>query len=154
MPRRSRIILPGIPLHIIQRGNNNRQACFYADEDYLADLDWLAEYARSSHCAVHPYVLMTNHVHLLVRSETNSGAGELMKRLGQRCVQYIDRTYRRSGTLWERDKPKIFGPLIVLVISFVESNCCLQPIVERTAQGSCHPKIHEAGWCCTPPAID
>jgi len=100
MPRRPRIILPGIPLHMIQRGNN-RQACFYADEDYLAYLDCLGEYARTSHCAVHAYVLMTNHVHLLVTPETKSGAGELMKRLGQRYVQYTNRTYRRSGTLWE-----------------------------------------------------
>ena len=100
MPRRSRLILPGIPLHIIQRGNN-RQACFYADEDYLAYLEWLGEYAKKSRCTVHAYVLMTNHVHLLVTPQDKSGAGELMKRLGQRYVQYINRTYRRSGTLWE-----------------------------------------------------
>ena len=100
MPRRPRVILPGIPLHIIQRGNN-RQACFYTNEDYRAYLEWFREYAKRSHCAVHAYVLMTNHVHLLVTPQTKDGAGELMKRLGQRYVQYINRTYRRSGTLWE-----------------------------------------------------
>ena len=100
MPRRPRITLPGVPLHVIQRGNN-RQACFYRDADRLVYLDWLHEYALSSGCAVHAYVLMTNHVHLLLTPADSDGAGRLMKRLGQRYVQYVNRTYRRSGTLWE-----------------------------------------------------
>ena len=100
MPRRPRITLPGVPLHLIQRGNN-RQACFYADDDYRVYLDWLEEYAEVSGCAIHSYVLMTNHVHLLVTPKTSQSVGELMKRLGQRYVQYVNRTYRRSGTLWE-----------------------------------------------------
>ena len=100
MPRRPRLILPGIPLHIIQRGNN-RQACFYADEDCRNYLVWLQEYANRNRCAPHAYVLMTNHVHLLVTPQTAEGAGQLMKQLGQRYVQYVNRTYRRTGTLWE-----------------------------------------------------
>lgn len=100
MPRRSRITLGGVPMHIIQRGNN-RQACFFADDDYLAYLQWLGEYAKQSACAIHAYVLMTNHVHLLLTPRRADSAGELMKRLGQRYVQYINRTYERSGTLWE-----------------------------------------------------
>ncbi|MCP3933282.1 MAG: transposase [Bacteroidetes bacterium] len=100
MPRRARIIVPGIPLHIIQRGNN-RQACFFADDDYLFYLDWLKEIADASKCSVHAYALMTNHVHLLITPENADSAGDLMKKLGQRYVQYINRTYKRSGTLWE-----------------------------------------------------
>ncbi len=100
MPRRPRIILPGVPLHLIQRGNN-RQACFFADENYQAYLGWLEEYALQTDCSIHAYVLMTNHVHLLLTSRQVNGAGELKKRLGQRYVQYINRSYRRSGTLWE-----------------------------------------------------
>jgi len=100
MPRRPRIILPEVPLHLIQRGNN-RQACFFAEDDYRVHLDWLAKYASESGCAIHAYVLMTNHVHLLITPSTSKGAGELMKRLGQRYVQYVNRTYLRSGTLWE-----------------------------------------------------
>lgn len=100
MPRRPRLIVPGIPLHIIQRGNN-RQACFFADEDYLFYLDWLREYSKISKCSIHAYVLMTNHVHLLLTPQKKDSAGELMKKLGQRYVQYINRTYKRSGTLWE-----------------------------------------------------
>jgi putative transposase len=100
MPRRPRIVLPGVPLHLIQRGNN-RQACFYVEDDYRFYLEWLQTYARDSGCAVHAFVLMTNHVHLLLTSSTAGGAGAMMKRLGQRYVQYVNRTYRRSGTLWE-----------------------------------------------------
>ena len=100
MPRRSRIIVPDIPLHIIQRGNN-RQSCFFADEDYLFYLDWLKEYAQITGCSIHAYVLMTNHVHLLLTPKKFDSAGNLMRRLGQRYVQYINRSYKRSGTLWE-----------------------------------------------------
>ena len=100
MPRRARLSLPDLPVHIIQRGNN-RQACFFSDEDARFYLDWLGEYAASTQCRLHAYVLMTNHVHLLLTPPTADAAGKLMKALGQRYVQYINRTYRRSGTLWE-----------------------------------------------------
>ncbi len=100
MPRRPRLILPNVPVHLIQRGNN-RQPCFVADEDYSFYLDWLREYAVQAGCHVHAYVLMTNHVHLLVSAGRAEAPGEMMKALGQRYVQYFNRTYRRSGTLWE-----------------------------------------------------
>ena len=100
MPRWARITVPGVSLHLIQRGNN-RQACFFRETDYRLYLEWLAEYSSEASCAVHAYVLMTNHVHLLLTPQTASSASELMKQLGQRYAQYINRTQRRSGTLWE-----------------------------------------------------
>jgi putative transposase len=100
MPRRARLSVAGIPWHIIQRGNN-RSPCFYADEDYSLYLHYLGELSKKFDCAVHAYVLMTNHVHLLLTPEREDGAALLMKHLGQRYVQYINRTYQRSGTLWE-----------------------------------------------------
>ena len=100
MPRRARLSLPGIPWHIIQRGNN-RSVCFQAEEDYQFYLHYLREFAERFGCAIHAYVLMTNHVHLLLTPEREDSAGLLMKHLGQRYVQYVNRTYRRSGTLWE-----------------------------------------------------
>ena len=100
MPRRARIAVPNVPLHMIQRGNN-RQACFFADEDYQFYLEWLLEYATKTGCRVHAFVLMTNHVHLLLSADTADAPGALMKALGQRYVQYVNRIYRRSGTLWE-----------------------------------------------------
>lgn len=100
MPRRARLALPNVPLHIIQRGHN-RQACFFADEDYRNYLHWLGEYAAKTGCLIHAYVLMTNHVHLLISVERSESASALLKALGQRYVQYVNRSYRRSGTLWE-----------------------------------------------------
>lgn len=100
MPRRARLSVAGIPWHIIQRGNN-RSVCFHAEEDYRRYLDDLAEQAKRFGCAIHAYVLMTNHVHLLLTPEKADSAALMMKHLGQRYVQYINRTYRRSGTLWE-----------------------------------------------------
>ncbi|MFC1773499.1 transposase [Pseudomonadota bacterium] len=100
MPRRARITVPGIPWHIIQRGNN-RSACFYTESDYRYYLCTLGEQAEKYGCAIHAYVMMTNHVHLLCTPQHENSAALLMKNLGQRYVQYINRTYRRSGTLWE-----------------------------------------------------
>ncbi len=100
MPRRSRLVLPGVPLHLIQRGNN-RQVCFVADEDFAIYLNWLHQYADETGCRLHAYALMTNHVHLLISADRAQAPGALMKALGQRYVQYFNRTYRRSGTLWE-----------------------------------------------------
>lgn len=100
MPRRSRMWIREVPLHIIQRGNN-RAACFFADEDYRFYLHWLRLNAENYGCAIHAYVLMTNHVHLLLTPQEVGAASRLMQCLGRRYVQYVNRAYRRSGTLWE-----------------------------------------------------
>jgi len=100
MPRRARLAVAGIPWHIIQRGNN-RSPCFYCAADYRRYLHDLSEQAVKYDCQVHAYVLMTNHVHLLLTPEREESASLMMKHLGQRYVQYVNRTYRRSGTLWE-----------------------------------------------------
>lgn len=101
LPRRPRLALPGIPLHLIQRGNN-RQACFFAEDDYRVFLDWLTEYAGKSGCRVHAYVLMTNHVHLLVSTDSATAPGAWMKSLGQRYAEHSNRMNQRNGSLWER----------------------------------------------------
>lgn len=100
MPRLPRLKLPNTPLHIIQRGNN-RSVCFVSDEDCHFYLDHLAEISAKVGVAIHAYVLMTNHVHLLATPQDVDGASQLMKRLGQRYVQHFNRAYRRTGTLWE-----------------------------------------------------
>jgi len=100
MARLPRICLPDIPQHVIQRGNN-RQACFGSDEDYAAYAHWLEEYARKFRVAIHAWVFMTNHVHLLLTPETDDGVSRLMQTLGRKYVRYFNYTYKRSGTLWE-----------------------------------------------------
>jgi putative transposase len=100
MARQARLRLANSPVHVIQRGNN-RSACFHRDGDYLCYLEKLREQSEKYGCAVHAYVLMTNHVHLLLTPEKADGASLLMKHLGQRYVQYFNHMHERSGTLWE-----------------------------------------------------
>ncbi len=100
MPRRPRIKLADVPQHLVQRGVN-REPCFFAEEDCHCYLHCLQEAADDWRCVVHAYALMTNHVHLLVTTGTADGPARLMQSLGRRYVQYINRHYKRSGTLWE-----------------------------------------------------
>ncbi len=100
MPRRPRSDLTGFPLHLIQRGNN-RLACFFSANDHVAYLHWLDRYARRLGVALHAWVLMSNHVHLLLTPPSPAHASRLMQALGRRYVRYVNLTYRRSGTLWE-----------------------------------------------------
>ena len=100
MPRRPRVNLVGHPQHVVQRGHN-REACFFAEEDYRFYLHWLRESARKYGCAVHAYILMTNHVHLLLTPATPLGLPRLMQSLNRRYAQHINRGYRRSGSVWE-----------------------------------------------------
>lgn len=100
MARQPRIILPGQPHHVIQRGNN-RSPIFFADKDYWRYLDWLGEESEKHECAIHAYVLMTNHVHLLVTPSRDDSISNMMQSLGRLYVRYINHKYQRSGTLWE-----------------------------------------------------
>ncbi len=101
MPRLQRIMAAGFPQHVIQRGNN-REACFFAEADYLTYLHWLERAARTYRVAIHAYVLMPNRVRLLATPGLEGGVSKMMQYLGRHYVQYINKTYRRSGTLWER----------------------------------------------------
>jgi len=100
MARPPRFVLPGVPQHVIQRGNN-REPCFFSTEDYLFYLDALHEASLKFGCQVHTYVLMTNHVHLLLTPEHPYAISQVMQSIGLRYVRYINNSYRRSGTLWE-----------------------------------------------------
>ncbi len=100
MARLPRLCIPGIPQHIIQRGVN-RQVCFAAEEDFAAYAHWLRECAVKYHVAVHAWVFMTNHVHLLVTPQDKQSTSRMMQTLGRYYVRYFNRTYCRTGTLWE-----------------------------------------------------
>ncbi len=100
MPRRPRIHIDNLPLHIVQRGHN-REACFFCDTDYQAYLHWLGEAVKEESCALHAYCLMTNHIHLLVTPEHAKSIPSLIIALGRKYVQYINKTYHRTGTLWD-----------------------------------------------------
>ena len=100
MARLPRYFVEGQPQHIIQRANN-REPIFASDEDYLFYLNCLQDAAEQYGCALHAYVLMTNHVHLLVTPETEQSILKALQSIGRRYVQYFNYTYERTGTLWE-----------------------------------------------------
>lgn len=100
MPRKPRFYIAGMPVHVVQRGNN-KQPIFFDDADYRVYMKWLREAAEKYDCAVHAYVLMTNHVHILVTPKDTDGISRMMQYVGRRYVPYINQTYQRSGTLWE-----------------------------------------------------
>ncbi len=100
MARQPRFFAPGLPLHVIQRGNN-RGTLFDQITDYQTYLEWLKEAAQDNGCSIHAYVLMTNHVHLLVTPTHEDSLPKAFQSLGRRYVQYFNKTYERTGTLWE-----------------------------------------------------
>jgi putative transposase len=100
MPRPTRLNLPNIPQHVTQRGNK-RQACFFSDDDYCLYLKLLAASCRRHTCELHAYVLMTNHVHLLITPTTPEGVSLVIRDLGRDFVRIINKIYRRTGTMWE-----------------------------------------------------
>jgi len=100
MPRLPRFVIPGQPQHVIQRGND-RQDIFCAEDDYSFYLEKLGEAAEKYQCDIHAYVLMTNHVHLLVTPQQDNSIGKTMQSLGRYYVQYFNHSYNRTGGLWE-----------------------------------------------------
>jgi putative transposase len=100
MARLPRLTLPGYPHHVIQRGNN-RQAIFAKTADYQRLLDLLEDNARQFDVAIHAYVLMSNHFHLLVTPQSSDGLPQMMQAVGRRYVRYFNDSQQRSGTLWE-----------------------------------------------------
>lgn len=100
MARLPRLDLPHIPQHVVQRGNN-RMPCFFDDTDRLRYLTVLREASLRYDCVVHAYVLMSNHVHLLVTPSTAGVVSCLMQTLGRLYVSTFNARHRRSGTLWE-----------------------------------------------------
>lgn len=100
MARLPRIELPGVPQHVVQRGNN-RLPCFLDDDDRLRYLQLLRESLGQTTCQLHAHVLMDNHVHLLITPNAKGDLGRLMQRLGRKYVQAFNTRHGRTGTLWE-----------------------------------------------------
>ncbi len=100
MPRRRRFCPSGFPVHVIQRGHN-RQICFTSNADIAAYAHWLAEGALKYDVAIHGWVFMTNHIHLLLTPGQDQAISNLMQYLGRLYVRYFNYTYARSGSLFE-----------------------------------------------------
>ena len=122
-------------MHIVRRGHN-REPCFFGEEDYLSYLHWLGEALEEHRCALHAYVLMTNHVHLLLTPKKAAAVPRLVISLGRRYVQYVNRSYRRSGTLWDsRYKSSSIQAQTCLLACqrYVELNPVRAPMVDDPA---------------------
>jgi len=100
MPRQQRYRIPDIPQHVIARGND-RRACFFDPSDYRNYLELLREASARHRCEIHAYVLMTNHVYLLVTPRVSDGISRMMQAVGRRYVQQMNAPYGRTGTLWQ-----------------------------------------------------
>ncbi len=136
MARLPRLHLPGCAQHVIQRGNN-REACFYDEADYKAYLAFLKDAAIKHQVAIHAFVLMTNHVHLLVTPSDEHGTSSMMQTLGRRYVQYFNHIYRRTGTLWEgRYKSTIVDAdaYLLTVYRYIELNPVRAEMVSHASE--------------------
>jgi putative transposase len=137
MARLGRYFIEGQPLHVIQRGNN-RQAIFFADEDYAIYREWLIAAAEECGLKVHAYVLMTNHVHLLATPATTDSLPKTMQSLGRRYVRHINMRERRTGSLWEgryRAAPIDSEEYFVTCCLYIELN----PVRARMVE---HPRAY------------
>ncbi len=136
MARLPRLSLAGVPQHVIQRGNN-RNACFFAEQDYTVYLDKLKEYATKYEVKIHSYVLMTNHTHLLLTPKEKDGTSQLLQSLGRYYVRYINQTHNRTGTLWEgRFKSTLIDSeqYFLLVSRYIELNPVRAKMVKHPAE--------------------
>jgi len=124
MPRKRRFYQPGVPVHAFQRGHN-REPVFFDDQDYLAYLRFLKASADALGCLIHAYVLMTNHVHLLVTPTAANDISLLFQDVGRYFVPYINKTYQRRGSLWEgRHKGHILDSedYFLMCMRYIEMN--------------------------------
>ncbi|GJL66565.1 MAG: transposase [Nitrospirales bacterium] len=136
MPRKLRMIFPGLPHHVVQRGHN-RKAVFVEDSDYQYYLDNLEEGKQRFAVKVYAYCLMTNHVHLVIEptKETKS-VSELMKLLAARQTRWVNKLERRSGSLWEgryKVSPVCRDEYLLQVCRYVELNPVKAKMVREAA---------------------
>lgn len=149
MPRKPRFYLPGVPVHVVQRGNS-RQAVFFEDNDYLAYLTWLSEGAEKHGCLVHAYVLMTNHVHLLLTPATAQSISRTIQYVGRHYVTHVNAVYGRSGTLWEgRHKGCVIGgeDYLLACMCYIELNPVRAGMVKKPIDYRWSSyRANAAGW--------
>ncbi len=100
MPRQPRLIVPGVALHVVQRGNN-RMRCFGDESDCRVYYALLGNLSARTQCAVHAYCLMPNHIHILLTPDCPAACAGMMKALSQAYARYFNDKYGRTGTLWE-----------------------------------------------------
>lgn len=131
--RRPRLDLPGIPQHLTHRGVN-RAAVFLDEDDYDAYLHVLDRCARDQDVHIHSYVLMSNHVHLLVSTLVAGAVSRMMQAIGRRYVRTLNTKYARTGTLWEGRYKSCLVDIdryLLTCLRYIELNPLRAAMVER-----------------------
>lgn len=147
MARLPRLVIPGLPHHLIQRGLN-RQLIVVDDLDRRQLLEQLRECAALHRVTVHAYVLMDNHLHLLATPETAEGLGRMMQSLGRRYVAGFNKRHRRSGTLWDgrfRAAPLEAGEYLLACMRYIELNPVRSGQVARAEDYDWSSAAHHLG---------
>jgi putative transposase len=161
VPNRRRFFVPGISLHVRQRGNN-RCAIFGDDNDYEMYLLMLQSALRRHRVAVHGYALMTTHTHLLLTPTTVEGTSKAMQLFGDRYVGYFNKRYQRVGTLWTgrygakaiNDERYWLTCLRYIEQNPVRAGLVVQADQYRWSSYAVHALGHTCDWLASHPLLD
>lgn len=156
MARLPRLVVPGQPHHIIQRGNN-RQPVFLDEEDYSRFLVWMREAARTYRVAIHAYVLMPNHLHLLASPAEATGLAQMMQWIGRKYVPYFNQKYNRVGTLWQgRFKTSVIDSenYFLVCSRYIETNPVRAQLAATPQDYRWSSYAHHAGLVQDPVVVD
>lgn len=147
MARLPRLAVAGQPHHLIQRGTN-RQPIFRDAADFERMLQLLMDHSRATQVAVHAYVLMGNHFHLLVTPGQSTGLSTLMQGVGRAYVRYFNDRYQRTGTLWEgRFKGTVIDSerYLFICMAYIELNPVRAGLVAAPADYGWSSYLHNTG---------
>lgn len=156
MARLPRLIIPNQPHHVIQRGND-RQLIFRDNDDYVVFLGRLREAAKQFQVAIHAYVLMPNHLHLLASPSNQDGLGRMMQWIGRHYVPYFNHKYGRVGTLWQgRYKTTVIDAELYFMTCcrYIELNPTRAGIVANPADYPWSSLAHHVGTATDPLITD
>jgi putative transposase len=147
MARLARLVIPHQPHHVIQIGNDS-QLIFRDTDDHIAFLRWLREAAKLFKVAIHAYVLMPTHLHLLVTPSDELGLGRMMQWIGRHYVPYFNSKYQRAGTLWQgRYKATVIDAeqYLIACSRYIELQPVQSGIVDAPADYLWSSYAHHAG---------
>jgi len=149
MPRVARGIISGTPYHIIHRGNN-RQRIFFYDNDYRYLLSLVGEAKEKYACKLYSYAIMPNHVHFILESpQISENLAKYIKLLAQKYSQYINKKYKRTGSLWEgkfRSLPISTDNYLLACSRYVEMNPVRANIVKDPGDYAWSSHRYKAGY--------
>jgi putative transposase len=147
MPRKPRFYLPGVPVHIVQRGHS-RSPVFFETQDYVTYAHWVREGSEKYNIAVHAFVLMKNHIHLLITPPKAQNVSLFMQFVGRRYVPYMNHKYGKSGSIWEgRYKASLVQEetYFLIVMRYIELNPVRANIVDLPGHYQWSSFFHNAG---------